>query len=94
MKSGLAGDMVDFINTAWTPYHCVEEASKRLLKAGYEHISEKGAWDVQPGGKYFFTRNYSTIVAFAVGEKFQPGACAGGALRLHPRIRAHARDLI
>ncbi|KAG1675370.1 hypothetical protein FOA52_012289 [Chlamydomonas sp. UWO 241] len=73
MKSGLAHSMIDFINQAWTPYHAVEEASKRLLQAGYQHITEKGAWDVQPGGKYFFTRNYSTIVAFAVGEKFQPG---------------------
>lgn len=66
-------DMLDFINAAWTPYHAVEEASKRLMAAGFKHIAEKDAWDLKPGGKYFFTRNMSTIVAFAVGEKYTPG---------------------
>jgi len=69
----IAQDLVNFINHAWTPYHAVEEASRRLMQAGFQHISEKAAWDVKPGGKYFFTRNMSTICAFAVGEKYVPG---------------------
>jgi len=40
---------LDFINAAWTPYHAVEEASKRLMAAGFKHIAEKDAWDLKPG---------------------------------------------
>ena len=33
-KTGMAHDLVAFCNYAWTPYHAVEEASRRLLAAG------------------------------------------------------------
>jgi aspartyl aminopeptidase len=69
----MASQLIDFINASWTPWHAVEEASKRLLAAGFEHISEAAEWSLKPGGRYFFTRNMSTVVAFAVGEKYQPG---------------------
>lgn len=32
--AGMAHDLVAFCNYAWTPYHAVEEASRRLLAAG------------------------------------------------------------
>eukprot|EP00882_Tetradesmus_deserticola_P025710 GHRQ01028267.1.p2 GENE.GHRQ01028267.1~~GHRQ01028267.1.p2 ORF type:complete len:141 (+),score=21.65 GHRQ01028267.1:854-1276(+) len=44
-----AADMLDFINAAWTPYHAVEETSRRLMQAGFQHIAEKDAWQLQPG---------------------------------------------
>ncbi|KXZ51565.1 hypothetical protein GPECTOR_12g528 [Gonium pectorale] len=73
-----AEKLLAFINYAWTPFHAVEEASRRLIAAGFTPISEREPWyavkpSVKPGGRYFFTRNMSTIVAFAVGAKFQPG---------------------
>jgi hypothetical protein len=46
-----AVDMLEFINAAWTPYHAVEEASRRLMKAGFQHIAEKDAWKLKPGGE-------------------------------------------
>lgn len=71
--TAMASKLVDYINESWTPWHAVAEASKRLLAAGFEHISETAEWNLKPGGKYFFTRNMSTVVAFAVGEKYAPG---------------------
>jgi aspartyl aminopeptidase len=51
-----------------------EEASKRLRAAGFEKLSERQPWGgLQAGGKYYFTRNASTIVAFAVGAKYTAG---------------------
>jgi aspartyl aminopeptidase len=45
------------------------EAKRQLLAAGFELLSENDDWDLQPGGRYFFTRNMSCLVAFAVGAK-------------------------
>ncbi|KAK9867959.1 hypothetical protein WJX84_005015 [Apatococcus fuscideae] len=68
-----AQNMLDFINHAWTPFHAVEEASRRLVAAGFQKLSERAEWNLQPGGRYFFTRNMSTLVAFAIGAQYQPG---------------------
>ncbi|XP_004298540.1 PREDICTED: probable aspartyl aminopeptidase-like [Fragaria vesca subsp. vesca] len=46
-----------------------DEAKKRLQSAGYEQVLEREDWNLESGKKYFFTRNYSTIVAFAIVEK-------------------------
>ncbi len=35
------------MNYAWTPYHAVEEASRRLLAAGFQHLSEKQPWNIK-----------------------------------------------
>ena len=39
-----------------------------------QEISERDAWALKPGGKYFFTRNMSALCAFAVGAKYAPGS--------------------
>ncbi|KAL1306435.1 hypothetical protein AAFC00_005134 [Neodothiora populina] len=70
-----ASDFIDFVNASPTPFHAVAEAKKRLEKAGYKQIKERDSWSstVVPGGKYYITRNASTIVAFAVGQNWTPG---------------------
>ena len=68
-----ANELVEFINESWTSYHATATTSRMLAAAGFVQLSERDEWSIAPGGKYFFTRNMSSIVAFAVGEKYVPG---------------------
>ncbi|TKY73620.1 aspartyl aminopeptidase [Spatholobus suberectus] len=70
---GVVSDLIDFLNASPTAFHAVDEAKKLLRSAGFHQLSEKELWELQPGSKYFFTRNHSTIVAFAIGKRYVAG---------------------
>lgn len=67
-----ANDFLGFINEASTAFHAVDASKRRLRAAGFEQLSELDAWALQPGGKYFFVRNDTAIIAFAVGKDVDP----------------------
>lgn len=46
------------------------EAKRQLIDAGFDLLNENEEWELKPGGRYFFTRNMSCLVAFAIGEKW------------------------
>ncbi|XP_062030620.1 probable aspartyl aminopeptidase [Rosa rugosa] len=71
--SSVVSDLINFLNACPTAFHAVDEAKKRLQTAGYEQVLEREDWKLEAGKKYYFTRNYSTIVAFAIGKKFVAG---------------------
>jgi aspartyl aminopeptidase len=68
-----AEELVDYLNNSWTSFHATAESARMLTEAGFTRLSERDEWALKPGGRYFFTRNMSSIVAFAVGEKYEPG---------------------
>lgn len=70
-----AEDFLAFVNASPTPFHAVRSAKERLEKVGFKQIKERDSWapTLQPGGKYYLTRNGSSIVAFAIGRKWKAG---------------------
>ncbi|KAK9283992.1 hypothetical protein L1049_012250 [Liquidambar formosana] len=72
-SSSIVGDLLDYLNESWTQFHATAQAKQQLIAAGFHLLSENDEWDLKPGGRYFFTRNMSCLVAFAVGEKYSVG---------------------
>ena len=66
------GQLCQFLSAATTPFHAVAEMVKQLRAVGYVPLSDDVEWDIEAGGRYFLTRNDSSIVAFLVGQDSTP----------------------
>lgn len=72
--SDASEDFLDFVGRTGSPAHTVAEAKKRLLAAGFVELSD--VWEMKAGGKYFITKEGTSICAFGVGGAFD--ASKGG----------------
>ena len=61
-------DMMRFIDGAPTAFHAVQAVAKMLADAGYQELKEREPWTLAPGGRYFLTRNRSSLIAFRLPE--------------------------
>lgn len=56
--------LLAFIDASPTPFHATQTMAKQLLTAGFVELLEGEKWMLENGKKYFFTRNFSSIIAF------------------------------
>jgi len=63
----------DFMTKNPTVFHAVEAIKCQLKGCGFEELSERDSWDLKAGSSYFVDRNGSSLMAFTVGSKYNPG---------------------
>ena len=59
---------LDFVRKSPSAFHAVKTLCAALDAGGFTPLSETQPWRVVPGGKYYVTRNLSSVVAFAVPQ--------------------------
>ena len=61
-------ELMAFIKKSPTAFHVVNNFSKMLESAGFVKLNEMDRWEIKPNGKYYVTRNDSSIIAFQVPD--------------------------
>ncbi len=57
-----------FLDSAHSVYHAVAALEEMLKNVGYVRLQEQENWTLVPGGKYYFVRGGSALVAFRIPD--------------------------
>ncbi|MBE5808187.1 MAG: M18 family aminopeptidase [Clostridiales bacterium] len=60
--------LMQFIEASPTAFHAVDNLKVMLDAEGFTALNEGAPWRLAPGGKYYFTRNLSSVIAFRLPE--------------------------
>lgn len=63
-----AEKLLKFIDKSPSAFHVINNMKEELLEAGFTELKEKDRWEICKGGKYFVTRNLSSVIAFKVPD--------------------------
>ena len=63
----MISSMLQYIQKSPDCFHAVENLRQRLMGEGYTQLTA-GEWSLTPGGKYFITKNGSSLLAFRVPQ--------------------------
>ena len=68
MEKQAALDLLEFIHESPTNFHAVLSIKQRLQAHGFKQLFSGEAWHIEHGGKYFVTKNHSSLYAFIPGN--------------------------
>ena len=92
-------DFLRFTEASPTAYQTVEEVIKLLEAEDWKELDEADSWALFAGGKYYVTRNGSSIICFSIGDtgvhyNFQIGAAHtdSPAFKIKENAEIHVSD--
>ena len=71
MKKQILEELLTFIEKSPTCFQVVDTMKHILDEHGFKALQESQVWDIQAAGKYYVTRNGSSIIAFIVPENVE-----------------------
>ena len=69
MREALNQGLIDFLKASPTPFHATAALAQRLEAAGFQRLDERETWTTEANGRYYVTRNDSSIIAFKMGRQ-------------------------
>lgn len=64
-----AQELIDFIYDSPTSFHAAYNAKNMLAAEGFKELRDDEKWEIKKGGKYYFMKNDSAVIAFTAGNK-------------------------
>ena len=61
-------EFLQFVNAAPTAFHAAHAVARALDASGFSRIHEQKPFSLLPGGRYYYTRGASSIIAFQIPE--------------------------
>ena len=71
-KKNTIEQLFSFIKKSPTSYHAAQTTKEMLEANGFQMLQENTPWTLTPGGRYFVTRNLSSVIAFCLPQN-DPG---------------------
>jgi len=68
MKKQFAENLIDYIYDSPTAFNAVETSKDLLLENGFNELKMNEKWKLKVGGKYFITKNSSSLTAFVINS--------------------------
>lgn len=69
MRAELNQGLIEFLKTSPTPFHATRSLAQRLEAAGYQRLDEREVWRSEGSGRFYITRNDSSIIAVKLGKR-------------------------
>lgn len=71
MYREIIAGLTSFIGKSPTAFHAVANMGAVLRENGYQRLDEGDRWEIVQGGKYYVTRNDSSMIALNIGSRLK-----------------------